>query len=94
MVAANAVLLILPASLLIGVVCLPNAWVNWRVRKFRQIVTWLAGVQTLIAGSCLIALAVGRLPTIEFVASSNRSAEILKLLVLRDSSGWRSSSWN
>ncbi len=67
MIAAIAVLLLLPASLLIGVVCLPNAWVNWRVREFRRLVTWLAGAQTLIAGSCLVASAVGRLPTIEFV---------------------------
>lgn len=49
------VLLGFPATLLIAGVCLPDGWVHRRIGRFRQGVTWVAGLQVIVALSFLLA---------------------------------------
>ncbi len=64
---AHSFFLILPASILVASVCLPNSWVNSHVVKFRQLVTAVAGLQWVVAGGFAVALLAGWMQTIHSV---------------------------
>jgi NAD(P)H-quinone oxidoreductase subunit 5 len=55
-------LLVLPAVCMGGSICLPSRWVNSQVAWFRPVVTYLVGLQAILATGLLLAFAAGAIP--------------------------------
>lgn len=83
---SDAVLGLLPlfAVTLLAFGFLPNSWSNSRVHGFRQIVTFFAGLQFVVAASFAIAHATGRIPTIHFAIVRFSSQPPIEISVYYD----------
>lgn len=66
MLIAISLLLILPGTILVGTICVPNSWANDHVLGFRRVITYLTGIQACVAACYIIANVSGWLPTIHW----------------------------
>ncbi len=83
---SDAALGLLPlfAATLLAIGFLPNSWTNSRVHGFRQVVTLVAGLQFVVAGSFALAHATGWIPTIHFAIVRFSSPSPIEISVYYD----------
>ena len=80
----SALLLTLPATILVAMACLPNSWVNSRAPVVQRMVTRVAGLQFIIALGFAVLHATGTVPTISSVLLSFASDWPIAVSILYD----------